>query len=93
VIEHIHPRIGDQILRKWDFPAVLAQVPGQFLDLNRNNAETDYGDLVMIATLLRLPNNSGLPTLIELPAYQRLEIKQSPVLLASDLLHAQKLLS
>jgi len=93
VIEHIHPRIGDRILRKWDFPAMLAKVPGQFLDLNRDNPETDYGDLVMIATLLRLPHNTGLPTLVEHPAYQRLEIKQSPVLLASDLMHAQTLLS
>ena len=93
VIEHIHPRIGNHILQSWEFPAMLAQVPGQFLDLHRDNTETDYGDLVMIATLLRLPHNTGLPTLIEHPAYRRLEIKQSPILLASDLRQAQQLLN
>jgi hypothetical protein len=40
-----------------------------------------------------LPHNTGLPTLIEHPAYRRLEIKQSPILLASDLQQAQQLLN
>lgn len=93
VIEHIHPVIGDHILRKWDFPPMLAKVPGQYLDLQRGNTETDYSDLVMIATLLKLPKHDGVDTLIDHPAYQRLGIKQSPLLLAEELLPAQILLA
>lgn len=92
VIENIHPLIGDHILRSWDFPPMLAEVPGQYLNLNRSNRDTDYGDLVMIATLLKLPQNAGLDLLVEHPAYQRLNVQQSPLLLSNDLLSAQQLL-
>lgn len=51
VIERIHPIIGEKILRAWDFPAPIADIPRQFLDFSRNTASVDYTDLVQVATL------------------------------------------
>ncbi len=52
VIERIHPIIGERILKAWDFPAPIADVPGQHLDFSRNSPrKVDYVDLVQVATL------------------------------------------
>ena len=51
VIEQIHPIIGDKILRAWEFPELIAMVPGQYLDFTRDSAKVDYVDIVQVATL------------------------------------------
>lgn len=51
VIEQIHPIIGDKILRTWEFPELIAMVPGQYLDFTRDSAKVDYVDIVQVATL------------------------------------------
>jgi HD-like signal output (HDOD) protein len=51
VIEKIHPIIGEKILRAWEFPEPIAQIPGQYLDFSRNSAKVDYVDIVQVATL------------------------------------------
>ncbi|SPY52565.1 HDOD domain-containing protein [Pseudomonas aeruginosa] len=51
VIERIHPLIGERILKAWDFPAPIAEVPRQHLDFTRNSPRADYTDLVQVATL------------------------------------------
>lgn len=51
VIERIHPVLGDKLLRVWDFPEMLVNLPGQYLDLKRQSERVDYVDLVQIATL------------------------------------------
>lgn len=51
VIERIHPIIGEKILRAWDFPEPIAQVPGNYLDFSRNSPKADYVDIVQVATL------------------------------------------
>lgn len=51
VIEQIHPIIGDKILRTWDFPELIAMVPGQHLDFTRDSAKVDYVDIVQVAIL------------------------------------------
>lgn len=51
VIENIHPIIGDKILRTWEFPELIAMVPGQYLDFTRNSPKVDYVDIVQVATL------------------------------------------
>ena len=51
VIEQIHPQIGERILRAWDFPEMIAAVPGNFLDFSRDSAKADYTDIVQVATL------------------------------------------
>lgn len=51
VIETIHPLLGDKLLGGWDFPEMLAKLPGQYLDLERDSPSLDYIDLVQVAVL------------------------------------------
>lgn len=51
VIERIHPLIGERILRAWDFPEQIVQVPAQYQDLGRDSASVDYVDIVQVAIL------------------------------------------
>lgn len=51
VIEELHPRIGAAILKKWDFPKDLVNVPLEFAKFQREVPAADYADLVMIANL------------------------------------------
>lgn len=51
VIDELHPRIGAAILKKWDFPKDLQNVPAEFANLQREVPSADYADLVMVANL------------------------------------------
>lgn len=51
VIDTIHPQIGRKILETWDFPEELQMVPEEHMHFDRQVAEVDYADIVMIANL------------------------------------------
>ena len=51
VVDELHPRLGTAILKKWDFPVELQNVPLEFGNFERKVAAADYADLVMIANL------------------------------------------
>lgn len=51
IIEQTHGKIGEAILREWNFPAELIKVPAEYLNLTRNSAQTDYVDVVTVANL------------------------------------------
>ena len=51
VLERLHPLLGDRILKAWEFPAPIAQIPSQYLDFTRNSPKVDYVDIVQVATL------------------------------------------
>jgi HD-like signal output (HDOD) protein len=51
VIDRIHPLLGDKLLRVWEFPEMLVQLPGQYLDFKRQSERVDYVDLVQVASL------------------------------------------
>ena len=51
VIEQLHPLLGDKLLRVWDFPERLVELPGLYQDLKRDSAQVDYVDLVQVASL------------------------------------------
>jgi HD-like signal output (HDOD) protein len=51
VIDEIHGELGGLILRNWKFPAELAIVPLQHTVYDRDGANTDYVDVVMVAHL------------------------------------------
>ncbi len=51
VIDELHPQIGHQILKKWDFPPELQEVPLQYTAFGRSAPTADYSDLVMVANL------------------------------------------
>ncbi|WP_338522869.1 HDOD domain-containing protein [Pseudomonas batumici] len=51
VIDSIHPLLGDELLKVWEFPEMLAKLPGQYLNLERDSQGIDYVDLVQIASV------------------------------------------
>ncbi|RMJ05515.1 HDOD domain protein [Marinobacter litoralis] len=51
VIEELHPRIGSLILKKWQFPEALQNVPLDYANFQREVPKADHADLVMIANL------------------------------------------
>ncbi|MBL1272631.1 MAG: HDOD domain-containing protein [Oceanospirillales bacterium] len=51
IIEELHPRIGTAILKKWDFPKDLQNVPLEYANFQREVPSADYADLVMVANL------------------------------------------
>lgn len=51
VIERLHPLIGDKLLRSWQFPESLAQVPGSWTNLARDSEQVDYVDIVQVAVI------------------------------------------
>lgn len=51
VIRMLHPALGSYILKAWDFPEALSCVPKNYLKLDREAEQSDYADLVTLATL------------------------------------------
>jgi HD-like signal output (HDOD) protein len=52
IITQLHPKIGNAILKHWEFPEELADVPLNYLDLGRDHeGAPDYSDLVCVANL------------------------------------------
>lgn len=54
VIEKTHPTLGTKILEAWDFPSMIAKVPEEYTQFDRDSDKTDYVDLVMVANLQSL---------------------------------------
>lgn len=51
VIDELHPTIGAKILKSWDFPEELLNVPVDHLNFGRNIPSVDYADIVTVAML------------------------------------------
>lgn len=51
VIDELHPKIGTLILKKWDFPEDLQNVPMEYANFTRKVPKADYADLVLVANL------------------------------------------
>lgn len=51
LIDELHPTIGVEILKKWDFPKDLQPVPKEYINFDREVPQADYSDVVMIANL------------------------------------------
>lgn len=51
IIAKTHTRIGEAILRKWNFPEEMIAVAAEHENLLRNSAKTDLVDVVMVANL------------------------------------------
>lgn len=91
VIEKIHPIIGDKILRTWDFPELIATLPSQYLDFNRNSAKVDYVDIVQVATLQSYLGSEHPYTQLDwskVPAFAKLGLDPSADLQADEDLSA-----
>ncbi|WP_027328869.1 HDOD domain-containing protein [Marinimicrobium agarilyticum] len=51
VIEELQGPIGDMILKAWEFPKELINVPSQHLEFSRKAPTADYADIVTVALL------------------------------------------
>ncbi|MCB1646138.1 MAG: HDOD domain-containing protein [Pseudomonadales bacterium] len=51
VCEKLHPELGRMILKAWDFPEELLDVPCQYNEFTRTVDSPDYVDVVMVANL------------------------------------------
>lgn len=51
IIDKLHGKIGQAILKAWNFPAELVKVPAGHEDLQRNSESVDYVDVVTVANL------------------------------------------
>jgi HD-like signal output (HDOD) protein len=88
VIEHIHPLLGDKLLRVWDFPEMLVKLPGQYLDFKRQSERVDYVDLVQVATLYCHKDTEHPLARIDafdVPAFKRLGMDPDNKAMCSDL--------
>lgn len=77
VIDSIHPLLGDKLLRGWDFPEMLVNVPAHYQDLEHDSASLDYVDLVQVAVLYCHKNTDhplANAALSSLPAFRKLRI-------------------
>ena len=93
VIDNIHPIIGSKILRNWDFPIALADVPIMHLEQRPDQLHADYADVVQLASLLNLPVEQRT-SFSGLPAYARLGMDRlDPPLLGSEVQEAKVMLA
>ncbi|AIG05274.1 HDOD domain protein [Pseudomonas fluorescens] len=79
VIDSIHPLLGDKLLRGWDFPEMLVNVPAHYQNLERHSASLDYVDLVQIAVLYCHKNTRhplANAALSNLPAFKKLRLDE-----------------
>lgn len=60
VIESIHPVLGTRILKQWEFPELLAQVPSGYTDLSRQSGQLDLIDVVQAAAIVANEGNNRL---------------------------------
>ena len=88
VIDQIHPLIGEKLLKVWDFPEKLVQIPRLYLDLQRDSERLDYVDLVQVASLY-CHKNSNHPLsrvdALEVPAFRKMAIDPQNETLCRDL--------
>ena len=90
VIEQIQPVLGDKILKAWEFPEQLVNLPSQVQDLDRRTESIDYIDIVQIAR--HLSHRTRSRPLAALPAYQHLGLPYGTELDVADLLDARSML-
>ncbi|MEH6562277.1 MAG: histidine kinase, partial [Marinobacter sp.] len=92
VIDELHPRIGAAILKRWDFPKDLQNVPLEYANFQREVPAADYADLVMVANL-QLAAGSEHPWAqldgSAIPAFKRLGIDPNIDMSEEEDLNAQ----
>lgn len=78
VMHKLQPRIGPMILRAWNFPPELIDVPSQWMDFTRaHDGAADYVDVVTVAALQSTEGRSGRFAAIDrsrTPAFLRLDL-------------------
>lgn len=92
IIQELHPRIGARILKKWDFPEALQNVPLEYSDLLRHAPSADYADLVMVANLQLIAGSAHPWTELDwsdISAFSRLRLDPNTNMNEEEDLNAQ----
>ncbi|MFJ7143095.1 MAG: HDOD domain-containing protein [Pseudomonas protegens] len=95
VIERIHPLLGDKLLRVWEFPEQLVEIPGHYLEFNRQTSGIDYVDLVQVATLYCHKDTDHPLSRIDafsVPAFKKLGIDPDNKAMCNDLQESRSML-
>lgn len=85
--EKLSPEIGCHILAEWNFTEALASVPCECTQLERDSAQSDYTDLVLVARLQNLvasgrqDNNTGMERWPDYPAFAKAGIETEVIVL------------
>lgn len=77
VIEKLHCKLGNMILKAWDFSADLCAVPAEYLNFERRSKQPDFVDIVMVANLQCYAGTSHPYTEMdwsEIPAFAQLGV-------------------
>ncbi|MGY2292159.1 HDOD domain-containing protein [Pseudomonas sp. SDO528_S397] len=94
VIESIHPLLGDKLLHGWDFPEMLANLPGHYQNLERDSERLDYIDIVQVAALYcHRGTGHALANvaLASLPAFKKLRVSPENRTFMADLDEARSM--
>jgi putative nucleotidyltransferase with HDIG domain len=78
VIAKTHTKIGEAILRKWNFPEELVAVAAEHENLTRNSPKTDLVDVVMVANLQSYLGSDHPVTKVDwssIPAFAKLGLQ------------------
>ncbi len=92
VIEELHPRLGATILKRWDFPPELQNVPLEYASFQRQVPAADYADLVMVANLQLVAGSEHPWTEMDwndIPAFQRMGLDPNIDMSEEEDLNAQ----
>lgn len=92
IINNISGQVGKIVLEKWNFDEELISIPENldnwFKDIK---PESDYADIIIVANIHSMYGNSKqaqtLPSLIDLPAFQKLGISKLGPQASLEILH------
>ncbi|PCH58322.1 MAG: histidine kinase [SAR86 cluster bacterium] len=79
LIANLSPQLGESILRTWSFPEAIVKVPSQHSNYQRDCAEVDYVDVVIVAKLQSYGSESPDTELSweQIPAFAKLGLAES----------------
>lgn len=88
--DKLSPEIGCHILSEWNFTEALANVPCECTRLDRDSAEPDYADLVLVARLQNLvasgrqDADTGMERWPDYPAFAKVGIETEVIVLEME---------
>lgn len=77
LVGHLHARMGEVILKNWQFPDAMIAVPGQYRLLKKDNPKVTHADLVTAGNLMVFAdkeNYFGRADWADIPAIQHLNL-------------------
>jgi putative nucleotidyltransferase with HDIG domain len=98
IIKKLHPKIGEAILKAWNFPPELVKVASEHENIARNSEQTDFVDVVIVANLQANAGEESEGNWDNVPAFGKLGLASDINVIemeetAEDIQATQQLLS